>query len=269
MIDMPFPVRAVEGDSQGQARGLSQAALMVLAQEVITHLSRRALPTGSLPQGVGRSVTRPNLDAFCAELVGRDADAPRRTVLAAHATGASHEDLCVFYIADAARRLGVMWEDDEISFSDMAVAAGRMLHLLRDLRDLAPVFEPRGDRCALIATVPGETHSLGATMAADLFRDRGWDIDLRMGQNETQLAETLRKGGYPIVGLSASTADRLRALGRVVVELRLVAPKVLIFVGGGIARLDPDIAVRVGADAAAWDMEDCVSEMERLYALAL
>ena len=265
MIDMPIPVRAIEGDAQGQMRGLSQAALMVLAQEVILHLSRRSETSVTAPPG-RKGEHRPNLIALCNALIGPDPHAARDLILAAHARGASHEALCQSYIAAAANRLGTMWEEDEISFSDMAVAAGRMLHLLRDLREVAPPFAQRGSRCALIATVPGETHSIGATMASDLFRDRGWDVDLRTGLSEAQLAETLRRGDYPIVGLSSSSVDRLRALGRTVVELRLAVPRVLIFIGGRIARMEPNIAVRVGADAAAWDMESCVAEMERLYA---
>jgi hypothetical protein len=59
----------------------------------------------------------------------------------------------------------------------------------------------------------------------------------------------------------------VRALARVILELRIVAPKILIFVSGYIAKLEPDIAVRVGADGAAWKMDDCEAEMERLHAL--
>ena len=212
MIDMPIPVRAIEGDAQGQLRaGLSQAALIVLAQEVILHLARwserhahaaDAAPCPAEIQGLA--------DA----LVSRDPDEARRIVFHARAQGAGHESLCRDHIATAARRLGVMWEDDDVTFSDMAIAAGRILSILRELREMAPPFEPRGGRCALIATVPGELHSIGATMAADMLRNKGWDVDLRMGQSETDLARTLRGGGYPIVGLSASTPERIRALAR-------------------------------------------------------
>ena len=266
MIDMPIPVRAIEGDATGQARaGLSDAALMVLAQEVIVRLARWARDTTAERAAELPPVVPPDLEALCAALIGEDPTLPKQMILDAHARGASHEELCLWHIGEAARYLGEMWDEDRITFREMALAAGRMLHLLRDLRELAPPYAPRGEQCALFATVPGEKHVLGITMAADIFRKDGWDVDLRLDTTEVQLSDMLRRGGYPIVGLSAATPDRLRALARVVVELRLAAPKVLIFVGGNIARLEPDIAVRVGADGAAWEMHRCRQEMNRLH----
>lgn len=262
MIDSPIPVHAYDEDGHGAVRnGLSEAALMVMAQEVIVRLAQWAQTseTTEAPR-IGPA----DLDVFCDALVGSDASGAKTMLMLAYRQGASHEDLCLHHIGAAALRLGERWEEDSISFRAMAVAAGRMLHLLRDLRELAPPVVPRNDRSALFAAVPGEQHVLGVTMAADLFRERQWDIDLRVGQSEEQLVETVRAGAYPIVGLSASNVERVRALTRMVVALRLALPKVFIFVGGHIAEVDEKIAMRVGADGAAHDMERCYKEMARL-----
>jgi methanogenic corrinoid protein MtbC1 len=264
MIDMPIPVRAIEGDAHGQARtGLSEAALMVLAQEVVLRLARWARETVAVKKI--SPIVEADIDALCAALIGPDPQAAKRMILHAHANGASHEELCLFHIGEAARHLGDLWEEDVISFQDMALAAGRMLHLLRDLRDFAPPFEPKGSRSALFATVPAERHVLGVTMAADIFRENGWEVDLRLGLSEEQLSEAVKLGGYPIVGLSAASADRVRALARAVIALRIAAPQILIFVSGYVAKLDPDIAIRVGADGAAWDMDECKAQLETLH----
>ncbi|MDU8910767.1 cobalamin B12-binding domain-containing protein [Aestuariicoccus sp. MJ-SS9] len=268
MIDTPKPVRAYDNDAHGQGHtGLSEGALIVMAQEVIVRLSRWAQDSGRARTPLAPVRQPPDIDALCDALLGQEPAVARHIILDAHAQGASHEELCLFYIAAAAKRLGEMWEEDTISFRDVSVAGGRMLHLLRDLRDLAPPVTPRSDRSALFASVPGEQHILGVTMAADMFRERQWDIDLRIGQSEAQLAQLVRSGGYPIVGLSATSVERVRALTRVVVELRLAAPKLLIFVGGYIAKVEPEIAVRVGADGAGWDMDQCHEEMKRLSRL--
>lgn len=264
MIDTPIPVRAIDSDSHGQARtGLSEAALMVLAQEVVLKLARWARETVATRRI--KPIVVADTEALCAALIGPDPHAAKQMILASHAKGASHEELCLFHIGEAARRLGDLWDEDVISFQDMALAAGRILHLLRDLRDLAPPFEPRGNRSAMFATVPGERHVLGVTMATDIFRNNGWEVDLRLGLSEEQLSSAVRLGGYPIVGLSAASADRVRALARAVIALRLAAPKILIFVGGYVAKLDPDIAVRVGADGSGWDMDDCKDQLEALH----
>ncbi|MFZ5964464.1 cobalamin B12-binding domain-containing protein [Thalassococcus sp. BH17M4-6] len=268
MTDQPTSTERHQSVVDGDAgQSLPEALLFDLAKEVISHLtdwSRR--PTVARIDPVRLRVV-PNIDVLCRALVGRDADAPRRIILDAHENGASHEEICLGYIAPAAYRLGEMWEEDEVTFADMAVATGRLLVLLRTLRELVTPAPQRGARCALIATVPDETHSIGATMAADLLRDRGWDIDLRLGKTESELVDLLRRGGYPIIGLSAATPERVRGVARTVVELRLMAPNVLILISGGLAAIDRHIADRVGADAAAHGMENALEEMERLYAM--
>ena len=265
MTDMPMPVRATESGAHGSARaGLSEAALVILAQEVVLRLSTWARETAA----ARRPRVVPDVDALCKALIGLDPGAARHMLLEAHRRGATHQDLCLVYIGEAARRLGEMCEQDRLPHPGMAVAAGRMLCLLRDLRDLAPPGEPRGGRVALFATVPGESHVLGVTMAADLCRKAGWDVDLRLGLTDAALGEVARSGGYPVIGLSAANADRVRALARSVAGLRLAAPRSLILVAGSLVRLEPDIAARVGADGAAFEMDRCRDEMERLFALA-
>ena len=195
----------------------------------------------------------------------REPHGARRILMRAHDAGASQQELCTDYIAAAAKRLGARWDDDAISFGDMALATGRMLALLRDLRDLAPATKQRGDREALFATVPGEQHILGITMAANLMRERGWKIDLRVDESISNLCRIAHDNAYQIIGLSAANADRVRTLAAMVVELRLAAPHAHIFVGGRLAELEPDIATRLGADATAVGFEGSATALERMY----
>jgi methanogenic corrinoid protein MtbC1 len=132
-----------------------------------------------------------------------------------------------------------------------------------------PPVPVRGHREALFATVPGEQHVLGVTMAADILRNKGWHIDLQVGRTETDLCKIAHDGGYPIIGLSASGADRVRALARTIVELRIAAPRSLIFISGNIVHIDKDIAIRTGADAAAASMAHCQETLESLYQAVL
>ncbi|SHH48130.1 cobalamin B12-binding domain-containing protein [Marivita hallyeonensis] len=255
--DKPILIRAVDEDPHGKDARLSDAALLVFAQEVIQRLSVIANDAA-----VGSVV---DVDSFCFALIEPTAQNAKMMLLKAHENGASHRDLCVDYIAAAARRLGEWWDDDIITFGDMAVAAGRMLHFLRDLREFVPVVPQRGSREALFTTVPGEQHILGVTMAADIMRDHGWKIDLQINQPIETLCEVVRNNNYMIIGLSATNAERVRSLAATIVELRLAAPHARIFIGGHIVQVEPDIAVRTGADAAADDVDYCVEALERLY----
>ena len=261
-IDTPILVRAIDDDAHGQDRRLSDASLLVMAQEVINRLS-------SISRQSSPDLSDVDLDAFCIALIEPTAEEAKRILQRAQERGVDHKGLCVNYIAAAANRLGEWWEQDVIHFSDMAIAAGRMLHMLRDIRMMTPPVPIRGNREALFAAVPGEQHVLGVTMAADILRSKGWNIDLQIGRNETELCQIAHDGGYPIVGLSASGAEQVRALARTIVELRIAAPRSLIFISGNIAQIERDIAIQTGADAAAASMEHCLETLESLYQAVL
>ncbi|WP_439124599.1 cobalamin B12-binding domain-containing protein [Marivita sp.] len=261
-VDTPILLRAIDDDAHGQERRLSDASLLVMAQEVINRLSH-------ISRNANAEMSDVDLDALCIAMIDPTAEEANRIMRRAKERGADHKTLCVHYIAAAARRLGEWWEQDIIHFSDMAIAAGRMLHMLRDIRMMTPPVPVRGNREALFAAVPGEQHVLGVTMAADILREKGWEIDLQVGRSETELCQIAHDGGYPIIGLSASGADRVRALARTIVELRIAAPRSLIFISGNIVHIEKDIAVRTGADAAAASMEHCLETLESLYQAVL
>jgi len=256
-VDEPILIRAIDDESREDGRKLSDATLMVLAQEVIQRLSSVARQ--------GYVETEVDVDGFCIALIEPTPEDARLILLRAHEDGASHEDLCVQYIAAAAYRLGEWWENDTVSFVDMSIATGRLLHFLRDIRELCPVVPQHGMREALFATIPGEQHVLGVKMAADLMRDRGWHIDVAVDNSIEELCQIVREGRYMIIGLSVTNADRIRAMAATIVELRLAAPHARIFIGGHIVASEPDIAITTGADAAGDQIDSCAEALEILY----
>ncbi|HKK97221.1 MAG TPA: cobalamin B12-binding domain-containing protein [Marivita sp.] len=256
-VDTPIVIRAIDDDAHGQYKKLPDAALLDFAQVVIQRLSTIARQEAA-DSGV-------DVDAFCKALIQPNPDDARMILTRAGEAGATHQELCVHYIAAAAGTLGAWWDDDRITFVDMSIAAGRMLQFLRNLRDLSPIVPQHGLREALFTTVPGEQHVLGVTMAADLMRDRGWKIDLAVNKSIEELSEIVRDGSYMIIGLSVTNADQLRTLASTIVELRIAAPHARIFIGGHLVAIEPDIAMRTGADAAADDIDACAQALEMLY----
>lgn len=257
-LGKPIIARAIDDDGHGQGFRLTDASLLVLAQDVIQRLSRMAENMPSLGNNK-------DLDGFCIALLEPTAEEARLILLRAHALGMGHKELCEEYIGGAAVQLGLWWDEDIITFQDMTVAGGRLLHFLRDFRILLKESPEPGRRAALFATVPGEQHILGITMSADVMRDRGWDIDVVIGKTDSELCRIAREGQYPVVGLSASGPDRIRALVRTIVELRIAAPLSRILVSGHIVAMEPEIATRVGADAASDDIGTCAQMLEQLY----
>jgi methanogenic corrinoid protein MtbC1 len=232
-------------------------AVHALAAEVIARLERRHGPH------VEAVVPQATIEALCDALVSDRDDAAAELVLDQRLHGMSLDTVYLGYLAAAARRLGSRWEDDLISSAQVTIAAGRIYAIMRGLREVfvsdqtLHADQPR----ALFIAAPGETHTLGVTMAADFFRRRGWQIDLKSGLSHHEIIAEVDPSSYPIIGLSASSSPMVFPLARLVLSLRIDAPAAWILVSGKIVDLVEDIAWIIDADAAASDAEGALHSM--------
>jgi len=80
--------------------------------------------------------------------------------------------------APVARRLGVAWERDEMSFVEVTLGLGRLHKALHRIEDAALGRTEPAMRLghALVCVPPGEQHTFGAAMAAGLLRRDGWRV---------------------------------------------------------------------------------------------
>ena len=151
-----------------------------------------------------------------------------------------------------------------MSFLQVTVAVGRIYALMRSLRRSMPVPVLAESRVATFVSVPGEDHTLGVAMAAELLRAKGWDIHLLLGLGHNRLVDELAAGQPRIVGISASGKRCLPSLTRLLVALKLSMPAVRIVVCGHIEAEDADLIRLSGADSVAFGFEAAAVELERL-----
>jgi MerR family transcriptional regulator, light-induced transcriptional regulator len=243
-----------------------QDSVRAIAEEVVNVLVRRA----SAPRHAnGTALLSTKIEALCDALVGDDPDAAAKMVVSERFAGLPIDLVYLGYVGEAAKRLGTRWDDDEISLFDMTVAAGRMFGILRGLRgDFTPSLA-KPEKRALFATAPGEEHAIGITMAADMFSRRSWDIDLEVGLSHNEILEVVENTDYPIIGLSAGSEDKIVALSRLIVALRISKPWLLILVSGQLAETQRDLMQIVGADGIAFDAATAIAEMDRFSELLL
>jgi methanogenic corrinoid protein MtbC1 len=245
---------------------LPPAAVQALASDIV----RRLATTISIePRIDDVVVSGEQVKAFCDVLILPDPTAALRFIEQRRAEGVTRHGIYLGYICAAARQLGERWEQDLLSFMDVTTGTGHLYALMRALRADRPSTRPRfgRDRSALFATVPGEQHGIGITVAADLFRDLGWEIDLQTGTSHDSLLEHFEATQPRIIGLSLSTEARLDALARLVVAIRIAMPHAIIGVAAG-ADLD---AVRVQSlvdiDLMFEDARSALVELDRLIRL--
>ncbi|MCC5975132.1 MAG: cobalamin B12-binding domain-containing protein [Rubellimicrobium sp.] len=241
-------------------------AVEALASDIVRRLAT-TIPTG--PHNDGIDISEAEVKAFCDVLIVPDPSAALQFMKQRRSEGVTRRGIYLGYICAAARELGEGWEQDRFSFMDVTTGTGHLYALMRALRAEGPSLRPRPgtDRSALFATVPGEDHGIGITVAADLFRDIGWDIDLRTGTDHDGLLQLVERTQPRIIGLSLSTEARLDALVRLVVAIRMTMPHVIIGVAPG-ANLDAErVRALVDIDLVFEDARSALVELDRLIRL--
>lgn len=213
-------------------RVLPQGLLAGLTREVVARLAESA---AARLEAARPRIGPDEVAAFCDLLLRPDQGQAALAFLAARrAEGTTPTEVYLGYIAAAARLLGTRWESDQLTPLQVTIGAGTLYALMRALRgamvaDRAP--EPR--RAALFATAPGERHGIGITVAADLFRQAGWEIDPQLGFDLEGLLDHAGQSQPEVIGLSLSTRARLPELVRAVLGLRLAVPGAMIGVAPG------------------------------------
>ncbi len=247
------------------AERLPPRALRTLAREAVTRLADRAQPASLEAETPDPDAIERLAEAFLSE----DEEAAPRLVEALRATGVPVETIYVGYLARVADRLGTLWEEDRASFVEVSLAVARIYGVLRGLRG-ALMQQRRPTRLsALFAPVPGEQHTLGITMAADLLRSRGWDVTLKLGLDHDALSDAIGRAEHPVIGLTAGSPGSLVPLARLLVAIRMQRPEALVMLGGAIVRAGAEDRSFLDVDALAPDVASAERELERLRGILL
>ena len=256
MIDQRLFASALDV-AERQTERLEAQAVSELAREVVRRLAEHP-KRGLLAE---HHATSAEIDTLVAALLSDRHAAAADMLTGLQADGVPISEVYIGYITGAARRLGKMWDDDEVGFLQVTLATSRLTAIICGLKKIFYDREGGTTRRAMFAACPGESHVMGVSTAADLFRREGWEIDLEIGQDHEDLLMAQHLGGYPVVGLSASSGAMIMPLARVIRAMRLLTPGALIYVAGEITHLHPDIAETVAADGV---LTDPVTAMQQI-----
>lgn len=233
-------------------RGMIPSSLMSAVTEELVSRVAKNLPRkrSNLSSTTLSPAPKGELEAFSDALISSDPGKAGEFFDRLRASGQTPDALALSWIAEAARLLGNRWVADSCSFLEVTLGLSRLHGLQRSLRGEfmpASMYQPP-EMSALFSPVPGETHLLGATIAADFFRRAGWRVDLNYEPDLDVLLERARTGGYSLIGLSAGCLSVRDALKTTVQRLRAAHPDVKIVLGGFITELDPNIKEQISVD---------------------
>jgi MerR family transcriptional regulator, light-induced transcriptional regulator len=171
--------------------------------------------------------------------------------------GIAPSRILVEVAAPAARHIGHEWEEDLSDFVDVTLATGRLQRLVRSLgsaiREEVVVEEEAPT--ILLASPPGQSHTLGLLMVAEFFQAASWNVYLGAPFEGTATPELVARQYVHVVGLSISLTDRATQVRSEIQRIRRRSQnrKLGILVGGPAILLDPSLSESLGADGAATD----------------
>jgi MerR family transcriptional regulator, light-induced transcriptional regulator len=260
--DHAFPQDTLDGSTLANRKPrskLPEDSVVTLAKEVLLRLtSRRLTDNRTLPSDE-------QIDQLCHALMSPDDEEGLRFVAAVRASGASIEAVYADYLSAAAERLGLWWNEGQLSFVDVTIGTSRIYAILRVISQTWAPSQAMTRKSAAFAAVPGETHTLGVRMAADLCRRAGWDIDLLVGMTEAELVLAVERSDHRLIGLSSGGKHSLKSLGSLVTALRKSRIKPYILVCGQVINEPAEVIRSIGADCVVCDLASALAEMDRVW----
>jgi MerR family transcriptional regulator, light-induced transcriptional regulator len=185
-----------------------------------------------------------------------------------HADGASIEAILLNVLAPAARRLGALWESDDVDFFAVSLGLARLQTIVRELSAASPQEDSPPGLAGTILLVPeiGEQHTFGLQLVAEFFRRARWDVWLEQPASTDEYARLIAAEHFAVIGLAVGSDSKLEHLaGRITATRRGSRNRsVCVMVGGPLFLNRPEIARQVGADATATDGPQAVQIAQTL-----
>ena len=245
-----------------------QSRLIALARtiegEIVPRLLLARGTTATAPRarkaaaaGSTHAIGARDVDELVRLLLAHDSTVAAAYANTVHLRGASLESICLDLLAPAARRLGDLWSEDRADLIEVTLGLCRLQTLLRDFS-----HEHRDEvdlrlhgRSVLLVPAPGEKHTFGLQLLAELFRRDRWDVWEAFPGSDAELLELVARERFALVGFTVDCESRLAGLAARIKAVRRASRNkgVGILVGGRLFTEHPEHAATVGADATAAD----------------
>ena len=199
----------------------------------------------------------PALNELINRVLGSDAQATAQLVEALKERGMSTQTILLDLFEPAARRLGDLWQDEQCNDFEISVALQRLQAITHQLGE---DFHAASDqsipkRKALLATQPGERHSLGVGLSLEFYLRAGWDVTCAFPRSDDELDQLLHDQSFDVLDLSLSNVfdrdDQIDAMATSVRKARAQSlnAALIVLAGGRVFFDHPEAAAQVGADA--------------------
>lgn len=212
-----------------------------------------------------------DIDELSKLVLGPDNGDAADLVLKLKDGGISLDVLHTELLEPTARHLGELWNEDRIDFVDVTLGVARLQRLVRSFEGLDghPAYDE--GRKVLLATAPGEQHSMGNSIVQKFLRAAGWHVWTCATPRLEDAADIAATEWFGVVGFSMSSDLHMEGLEQAIRRVRQMSmnPKVGIMVGGSAISRHPEWVDRVGADGTASNGPAAVILAKKLLAASI
>jgi methanogenic corrinoid protein MtbC1 len=162
--------------------------------------------------------------------------------------GAPLVDIYVDVIAQALKRIGKLWESNQITVAQEHLATAITQFVIASVYPRMKTTGPRRGQM-VVTGVAGELHQIGANLVADAMETQGWDVSF-LGTNVPSgaIVEAVQKNSSDVLCISTTLIANLPTvadlIGMVRARLGKDAPRIV--VGGAAYRLTASFAEDMG-----------------------
>jgi methanogenic corrinoid protein MtbC1/DNA-binding XRE family transcriptional regulator len=202
---------------------------------------------------------------FLSAAVTGDVSAARTVIVEALRAELSLARLYQDIFTPALEGVGRLWAAGRLTSAHEHLATQITLDQMARLRQQARPARRLG-LLAVVSTVEGEQHWVGARMVADLLEEAGWSVDFLGPSTPVAdlVAHVAARQMVDLVVVSATMEDHLPALGRLSAGLGALPTPPKLVVGGSAATRQPALVRELGADHVAAAATDAVAAAGRL-----
>ena len=174
-----------------------------------------------------------------------------------------------YCIPMAAEELGKDWVDDLKGFGQVTLATSRLQMILNNLVNCQnSEAESASEHGLMLIVCKDEQHTLGPSILADQLRRRGHSVKFLHSANAKELITLCVDHEFSAVLFSCSGHHSIDYITKSINLIKQeVAQKPLIFLGGKILDLEPEIEGLVDADEFSNDLDVVISKIENYKAI--
>ena len=205
--------------------------------------------------------------AYATAVLEGNADEAQKVLDQGLASGIIPSKLYLDVLMPVQVEIGARWHRGEVSIPQEHIATQITLRQMTRLKGLLKTRLKLGLK-AVVSSVEGDQHFIGAQAVADFLSVDGWEVDFLGADVPTDhLVPFSKARGAHLVCVSCSLTGLVPVAAKLVQELKKLNPAPKVIVGGATFIMNPELAEQVKADAFAADPQTAVISARQVCGL--